>query len=94
MKKLKTAAKEAKDTFPEIKESRLFGSLARNQETGLSDVDIFIMAETEIKNPIERTKPYFYFFSKRLKMSLDLIVARPEELSQYEEMLKGSLPLI
>ncbi|HOT69459.1 MAG: nucleotidyltransferase domain-containing protein [Candidatus Saccharicenans sp.] len=94
LEELKTAAKEAKDTFPEIKEIRLFGSLARNEETGLSDVDIFIVAETEIKNPIERIKPYFCFFSKRLKMSLDLIVARPEDLPYYEEMLKDSLPLV
>lgn len=62
LEELKTAAKEAKDAFPEIKEIRLFGSLARNEETGLSDVDIFIVAETEIKNPIERIKPYFCFF--------------------------------
>ncbi|MDW3229998.1 MAG: nucleotidyltransferase domain-containing protein [Acidobacteriota bacterium] len=94
MEELKTAAKEAGDTFPEIKEIRLFGSLARKEETGLSDVDIFIVAETEIKNPVEKIKPYFYFFSKRLKMSLDLIVAQPEELPHYEEMLKDSLPLI
>jgi predicted nucleotidyltransferase len=94
LRKLRTAAKEAKDTFSEIKDIRLFGSLVRNEETGLSDVDIFIVAETEIKNPVEKIKPYFYFFSKRLKMSLDLIVARPEELPHYEEMLKDSLPLI
>ncbi|MBP6059485.1 MAG: hypothetical protein KA522_01790 [Candidatus Saccharicenans sp.] len=31
-------------------------------------------------------------WEESLKVSLDLIVARPEELLQYEEMLKDSFP--
>lgn len=94
LKNLKAAAKEAREKFPEIKDIRLFGSLAKNEETGLSDVDIFILADTDEKNPIERIRPYFYFFSDRLKISIDVIMARPEELSDYEEMIKDSVSLI
>jgi predicted nucleotidyltransferase len=84
LEKLKETAEEARTVFPEIIEIRLIGSLARNEETGLSDVDIFIICNTAESNPLERIKPYFYFFSDRLKIALDMVVARPEELSSFK----------
>ncbi|MBC7365131.1 MAG: nucleotidyltransferase domain-containing protein [Candidatus Aminicenantes bacterium] len=96
LEKLKNTAEEARKIFPEIIEIRLIGSLARNEETGLSDVDIFIISNTVETNPLERIKPYYYFFSERLKIALDVMVARPEELSgfeNFEKMLEGSIIL-
>jgi len=96
LEKLKKTAEEARKIFPEIIEIRLIGSLARDEETGLSDVDLFIIANTAETNPLERIKPYFYFFSDRLKIALDVVVTRPEELSSFEsfkKMLEGSVIL-
>lgn len=62
LEKLKDIAEEASLVFPEIVEARLFGSLAKGEETGLSDADIFIVTESGEANPVERMKPYFSFF--------------------------------
>lgn len=76
--------------FPEIQEIRLFGSLAKGEETGLSDIDLFIVAVVQEPNPVERIKRYFSFFSDRLKIGLDIIVATPEEVDNFSPMLQGS----
>ncbi len=65
LKKIKDISEEAPTALPDIKEIRLFGSLAKGDETGFSDVDIFVLIEDNKLNPIERMKPYFNFFSDR-----------------------------
>ena len=68
--RLHEVAGEALRKFPEIAEIRLIGSFAQGTETGLSDVDIFILlTESAEKHPIERMKPYYYFFSDKLRSS-------------------------
>jgi predicted nucleotidyltransferase len=94
IKRLKEIADEALKAFPVIKEIRLFGSLAKGEESGLSDVDILILlSESKEKNPLERLKPYFNFFSDRLDIAIDMIVATENEKENYEETLKGSILL-
>ncbi len=91
IERLKSACSDARKEFPEIKEIWLIGSLAKGEETGLSDIDLFIIANTKIKNPIERIKPYFNYFTDKLKMSIDIIVATPEEKSLFNRFLKEGL---
>lgn len=93
LEKLREVSEEARKVFPEIKEIRLIGSLARKEETGLSDVDLFIISETKETNPLERIKPYFYFFADRINLAIDIIVARPEEISNFIKMLEPSIIL-
>ena len=42
LRRLKAVAEEASRVFPSIVEIRLFGSLAKGEETGLSDADLLI----------------------------------------------------
>jgi predicted nucleotidyltransferase len=94
IERLREAADEALKRFPEIEEIRLFGSLAQGTETGLSDVDIFLLlTESAEKNPLERMKPYYSFFSGRLEVALDMIVAMKDEIQEFKDILKGSLLL-
>lgn len=93
LKKLKEVSGEALTVFPEIKEVRLFGSLAKGEETGLSDIDIFIIAKCKETNPIERMKPFFGFFSDKMDISVDMIVADESEIENFKEILKESILL-
>lgn len=93
LKKLRKISEEAIRRFSEIEEIRLSGSLAKGEETGLSDIDIFIVAERQDPNPLERIKRYFSFFSDSLKISLDIIVATPDEKDNFNELLRESIPL-
>jgi len=94
LEELRKACEDALKKFPTIREILLFGSLARGEETGLSDIDLFIVAENLPDNPFERIKPYFDFFADRLKIGIDIIVVNPSEKENFKELLKNSLPLI
>lgn len=91
--RLKEIARESLTVFPEIREIRLLGSLAKGEETGLSDADIFLLVDSGEKNPIERMKPYFNFFSERIGLAIDMIVATPDEIENFKELLKESIIL-
>ena len=93
IKKLQEAAEEAMLLFPEIKEIRLVGSVARGEHTGLSDIDLFIVIDEGGENAVERIKPYYRFFSEKIGVSIDMIVARKEEIGDYEGLLRGSVLL-
>mgnify|MGYP006291178261 CR=1 FL=1 len=89
---LKGVCREAIDHFPECLEIRLFGSIASETHTGLSDVDIFILVDkNRHSNPLERMRPYFNFFSEKLDIATDVIVANIAEVNQFKEILKGSI---
>ncbi len=93
MKKLREEAAEAVLLFPEIKEIRLVGSVARGDHTGLSDVDLFIVTESGEKNPLDRMKPYYRFFSGKIGLSLDIITALKQETEAYKDLLRDSILL-
>ncbi len=93
IKELQKAAAEAMLLFPEIQEIRLVGSVARGEQTGLSDVDLFIVVDNDEENAVERIKPYYRFFSEKLRLSLDIITALKEEADNYQDLLKGSILL-
>ena len=94
LKKLKEICAEALGIFPEMTEIRLFGSFAKGEETGLSDVDIFIVVERGQENPIERMRPYFNYFSDKMDIAMDVIVTTKDEIENFKEILKGSILLI
>lgn len=91
--KLSHIAQEALAAFPEIREVRLFGSLARGDETGLSDLDLLVITEREEPNPIERVRPYFSFFSQRLPLAMDVLAIRPSEVENFSKLLSESILL-
>ncbi len=93
IKELQKAAGEAMLLFPEIQEIRLVGSVARGEQTGLSDVDLFIAVDNSEEDVVERIKPYYRFFSDRIKLSLDIFIAQKEETGNYQDLLKGSILL-
>ena len=90
---LREIAQEALTAFPDIVETRLFGSLATGQECGLSDVDIFVLTTVPANNPLDRARPYFDFFISRLGIAMDVIVAGPEEMAGLSEFTQGSIVL-
>ena len=48
------------------------------------------MTEEDNENPIERMKPYFSFFSDRLDIAIDMIVATREEAQTLKQALTDS----
>ncbi len=80
--------------FPEVVEVRLFGSLARGDETGLSDADIWLLVKGRLpSNPVDRMRPYYAFFADRIGIAVDVIVAGPADREYYGELLKDSIIL-
>lgn len=89
----KKVSTEAKQKFPEIKEIWLFGSLAKGEASGLSDIDLLVVAETTISNPVDRVKTYYPFFADCLKIACDVIVITPKEKHLYTDLLNESILL-
>ena len=95
VRKLKHVSAGALERFPEVVEIRLFGSLARDDQTGLSDADVFILIDTRPDtNPLERMRPYFNFFADKVEIAVDVVVAAiDEENDYYEKILLESILL-
>ncbi len=71
-KALKAVSEELREKLPYLKEVMLFGSLAKGEEHGLSDVDLLVIVEEARRNTSSGTKfiyPTQYF--------------RPPELNYY-----------
>jgi predicted nucleotidyltransferase len=68
----------------EVSEVRLFGSLARGDATGISDVDVLlVLCESDEKDPIRRILRYLPFFN--LDRGVDLLVYTRDELRRAVE---------
>ncbi|HXF70681.1 MAG TPA: nucleotidyltransferase domain-containing protein [Thermoflexus sp.] len=93
LRRLREVAVEALEAFPELQEVRLIGSLAAGTATGTSDVDLLLQVKEVSGNPLEALKPYFFFFSRRLEIGLDLLLIGPERSPSLEKMLHGSIVL-
>jgi hypothetical protein len=65
----------------------------RGQSAGLSDIDIFILADAPEVNPIERARLYFGFFSDKIEIGIDVLVATKDDIENFEHLLQGSLIL-
>jgi len=89
--------KEEKDN---LKDLILFGSLSREDFTGLSDVDILIILHNSKEKFIERIRKFRkYFF---LPIDVDILVYTQEEVNKLikegnpfiKEVLKGGIKII
>jgi len=66
---------------PEVLEVRLFGSLARGDYTGTSDVDLLVVLQrAEDMDPVRRVMTFLPYFD--LPCSVDLIVYTRAELER------------
>lgn len=55
--------------------------------------NLFLVVDSPEKKPLERTKPYFRFFSERIDIALNVVTALEEEAGIFEERLAGSIVL-
>lgn len=74
IRRLREVASEALAVFPEISEIRLIGSLANGTHTGTSDVDLIIFLTQLSDSPLEQLRPYFFFFSNRIDIGVDIFL--------------------
>jgi len=89
LEKLKKVCEIAIEEFPNIKEILLFGSFAKGEIHGLSDIDLIIVEyENKEKDPFKRIKPYFSLFSEYLDIPVDIIVIEEREKSSFEKLFK------
>jgi hypothetical protein len=93
IRRLKEVAAAALVTFPQLHEVRLIGSLATGVHTGTSDVDILLRVHERSGNPIDEMKPYFFFFSQRLEIGIDLLLFDKTLPEGMEKIIQGSILL-
>ena len=91
IRRLREVAGQALAVFPELREVRLIGSLAEGTHTGTSDVDLLLLLDRAPERPLEEMRPYFYFFSERLNIGLDILLAGPTPPDRVRESLRQSV---
>ncbi|MEI6309157.1 MAG: nucleotidyltransferase domain-containing protein [bacterium] len=79
---LRSAAQAIRAQHPEVESIRFFGSLARREETGTSDVDILIIVARgpNLDDPHQRIRTFLPYF--HLPIGLDLLVYTQDELDR------------
>jgi predicted nucleotidyltransferase len=78
---LRRIAGSIRAEHPEVAEIRLFGSLARGNHTGTSDVDVLILLDhTEESDPLRRILTFLPYFD--LTRGSDLLVYTRAELEE------------
>lgn len=78
---LREAAHRLRRRCPEVRDVRLFGSLARGDHVGTSDADVMVIVEGESPaNPIDRLRKYYPYFA--LSVGLDLLVFTLADIEQ------------
>lgn len=94
LEKLKEIAKELKESFTYVKDIYLFGSLARGEERGLSDVDLLITVEDLPKERFwEIFDELYSFIWERLPIAFDIIVTPEERLYENPQAFGKTLRL-
>jgi len=93
IRRLREVVREALSPFPKVREIRLIDSLATGTHTGISDADLLFLLDKTPEHPLEQMRPYFYFFSRRLDIGLDILLASPKPLAGMKRPLHGSLVL-
>lgn len=93
LQRLREMAREALEVFPEVQEVRLMGSLADGSHTGTSDIDLLLLLDRAPERPLEQMKPYFYFFSERLNIGLDILLSGPQPAEGTVKSLRESVLL-
>lgn len=74
---LRRVARRIRAQHPEVVDVRVFGSLARGDQVGTSDVDILIVIEdSESEDPIAQIRRFYPYFD--LPVGVDLLVTTRE----------------
>jgi predicted nucleotidyltransferase len=74
---LRGVARRIRIQHPEVVDVRMFGSLARGDQVGTSDVDVLIVLEEgEPGDPIEQIRRFYPYFD--LPVGVDLLVTTRE----------------
>jgi predicted nucleotidyltransferase len=74
---LRRVARRVRAQHPEVVDVRVFGSLARGDQVGTSDVDVLIVLEGgESDDPIEQIRRFYPYFD--LPVGVDLVVMTRE----------------
>jgi predicted nucleotidyltransferase len=64
-----------------VKEVRFFGSLARGDQVGTSDVDILIILENDlVYSPLEQVRDYYPYYD--LPIGVDILLLSGEEVQR------------
>jgi len=69
----------------QVQDVRVFGSIARGDHVGTSDVDVLIIltsapAQIPLANPVERGRPFYPYFT--LPIGIDLLVYTIAEIER------------
>jgi len=97
---LREIAARIRSERPEVAEVRVFGSIARGDQVGTSDVDVLIVVQDgEQEDPIERIRSFYPYFD--LPIGVDLLVLTWDQLKHRletghaftEQMWQESQPL-
>ena len=80
---LKRIASKTIENHGEVKAIYLFGSIAREDHTGLSDADVLIVLTESNQDPLQRIRSFLPYFD--LPIGVDLVVHTEEELRSMEE---------
>ena len=80
MEKLKKVRDTIKREETEVIDIRIFGSIAKNEETGVSDLDILIILRESKETPLKRILKYRKYFN--LSIPVDILVYTEEEIKK------------
>lgn len=79
--RLRELAGQIQAERPDVKEVRVFGSMARGDQTGLSDVDVLIVLwGSKSDDPLERIRAFYPYFD--LPIGVDLLVYTGGEITR------------
>jgi predicted nucleotidyltransferase len=79
--RLREVAGQIRSARPEVKEVRIFGSIARGDQTGLSDADVLIVLRGHNgDDPLERIRAFYPYFD--LPIGVDLLVYHEGEIAR------------
>ena len=100
LSRLRQVADRIRAEHPEVTDVRVFGSIARGDHVGVSDVDVLIVLRNgELADPMEQIHTFYPYFD--LPIGVDLLVYSFEQLEQrlevgdpfLEQVWGESLPL-
>ena len=78
--RLRVIARQLCRAFPEIKDVRVFGSIARGDHVGTSDADVLVvLKEGGSADPLERARAFYPYFD--LPVGVDVLSCAEDELN-------------
>ncbi len=90
LSRLQLIAQRIRAEHPEVADVRVFGSIARGDHVGTSDVDVLIVLhEYDGRDPIERVRTFYRYFD--LPIDVDILVFTREQLKR--RLKEGDAPL-